>query len=88
MSSVYKKPSCDDLFGTASFGGGGLSWLDTNGDGDGWDELSGGANIVAATAATAAAGSAGRVPPQVTGGLAVASGAAWTVSAVADWMDR
>lgn len=22
MSSVYKKPSCDDLFGTASFGGG------------------------------------------------------------------
>ena len=23
MSSVYKNPSCDDLFGTASFGGGG-----------------------------------------------------------------
>ena len=24
MSSVYKKSSCDDLFGTASFGGGGF----------------------------------------------------------------
>ena len=25
MSSVYKKSSCDDLFGTASFGGGGVT---------------------------------------------------------------